>query len=86
LTWIEPDLESDLLLGNVPVDQKGVNTMPTRMKISPTLQSGAHAPVVALESTVISHGLPYPANLETALQLQEIVRSQGVREQLDRWE
>jgi pseudouridine-5'-phosphate glycosidase len=32
---------------------------------------------VALESTVISHGLPYPANLETALRLEEIVRSQG---------
>jgi pseudouridine-5'-phosphate glycosidase len=34
-------------------------------------------PVVALESTVISHGLPYPENLRTALRLEEIVRSQG---------
>jgi pseudouridine-5'-phosphate glycosidase len=33
--------------------------------------------VVALESTVISHGLPYPLNLETALRLEEIVRAQG---------
>jgi pseudouridine-5'-phosphate glycosidase len=32
---------------------------------------------VALESTVISHGLPYPENLRTALRLEEIVRSQG---------
>lgn len=31
-------------------------------------------PVVALESTVIAHGLPYPANLETALELEEIIR------------
>jgi pseudouridylate synthase len=31
-------------------------------------------PVVALESTVIAHGLPYPHNLETALELESIVR------------
>jgi len=34
-------------------------------------------PVVALESTLISHGLAYPANLETARGLEEIVRSEG---------
>lgn len=34
-------------------------------------------PVVALESTVIAHGLPHPQNLQTALRLQEIVRSGG---------
>jgi pseudouridine-5'-phosphate glycosidase len=34
-------------------------------------------PVVALESTVIAHGLPYPQNLETALKLEEVVRSEG---------
>lgn len=34
-------------------------------------------PVVALESTVIAHGLPRPQNLETALRLEEIVRSRG---------
>jgi pseudouridine-5'-phosphate glycosidase len=33
--------------------------------------------VVALESTVIAHGLPRPQNLETALRLEEIVRSTG---------
>lgn len=37
----------------------------------------ANRPVVALESTIISHGLPYPANLETALALEEIVRQAG---------
>jgi pseudouridine-5'-phosphate glycosidase len=31
-------------------------------------------PLVALESTVIAHGLPYPQNLETALNLEKIVR------------
>lgn len=35
------------------------------------------APVVALESTIISHGLPQPRNLEVARELEEIVRSEG---------
>ena len=35
-------------------------------------------PVVALESTVIAHGLPHPSNLETALALQDIIREAGV--------
>lgn len=34
-------------------------------------------PLVALESTVIAHGLPYPANVETALRLEAIVRGHG---------
>ncbi|MDO4567347.1 MAG: pseudouridine-5'-phosphate glycosidase [Clostridia bacterium] len=34
-------------------------------------------PVVALESTIISHGMPYPKNLEVALRCEEIVRSEG---------
>lgn len=34
-------------------------------------------PVVALESTVISHGLPYPQNIETAYKVESIVRDSG---------
>ena len=34
-------------------------------------------PVVALESTIISHGMPYPQNVETALKVEEIVREHG---------
>jgi len=34
--------------------------------------------VVALESTIISHGLPYPQNLETALAVEKIIRSKQV--------
>lgn len=37
----------------------------------------AHRPVVALESTVISHGLPYPHNLEVARALENEVRAAG---------
>jgi len=35
-------------------------------------------PVVALESTIISHGLPRPRNYEAAVEFEEILRSQGV--------
>ena len=34
-------------------------------------------PVVALESTIISHGMPYPQNVETALKVEEIIRQNG---------
>ena len=34
-------------------------------------------PVVALESTIISHGFPYPANLECALNCERVVREEG---------
>lgn len=34
-------------------------------------------PVVALESTIISHGMPFPQNMETALKVEEIVRKNG---------
>lgn len=34
-------------------------------------------PVVALESTIISHGMPYPQNVETALQVERIIRQNG---------
>ena len=33
--------------------------------------------VVALESTIISHGMPYPQNVETALQVEKIIRDSG---------
>jgi len=36
-----------------------------------------HQAVVALESTIISHGMPYPRNMETAAQVEAAVREQG---------
>jgi pseudouridine-5'-phosphate glycosidase len=38
---------------------------------------GAGRPVVALESTIIAHGLPRPSNLRVALELEEAVRREG---------
>ena len=34
-------------------------------------------PVVALESTIIAHGMPYPKNVETALAVEEVIRKNG---------
>ena len=37
----------------------------------------AGKPVVALESTIISHGMPYPKNVQTAMQVEQIIRDNG---------
>jgi pseudouridine-5'-phosphate glycosidase len=37
-----------------------------------------YRPIVALESTVIAHGLPYPANIETAMAMEQAIRAEGV--------
>ena len=34
-------------------------------------------PVIALESTIISHGMPYPQNVETAMKVESIIREHG---------
>lgn len=44
-------------------------------EVKAALETGK--PVVALESTIITHGMPYPANLETALAVEEVVRENG---------
>ncbi|MDQ1524354.1 MAG: pseudouridylate synthase [Pyrinomonadaceae bacterium] len=48
-------------------------------RFSPEVEEALKAgrPVVALESTVIAHGLPRPQNLETAWRLEQIVRAEG---------
>lgn len=45
-------------------------------EVRDALQSST--PVLALESTIISHGMPYPQNLETAEMLEQFARSKGV--------
>jgi pseudouridine-5'-phosphate glycosidase len=53
--------------------------MPSLLNIAPDVANalGEQRPVVALESTVIAHGLPRPQNLQTANRLQEVVRETG---------
>jgi pseudouridylate synthase len=38
---------------------------------------GAGQPVVALESTIIAHGMPYPQNVQTALEVEAVIRAHG---------
>ena len=49
------------------------------LSVSPEVQEAIAAgkPVVALESTIISHGMPYPQNVETALNVEKIIREAG---------
>ena len=51
----------------------------TYLSISPEVQEALKAgkPVVALESTIISHGMPYPQNVETALKVEQTIRENG---------
>jgi pseudouridine-5'-phosphate glycosidase len=49
------------------------------LKIHPSIAAAlaVGTPVVALESTIISHGMPYPRNVETALRVEATVRENG---------
>ena len=49
------------------------------LSITPEIQEAIAAgkPVVALESTILSHGMPYPQNVEFAHKVEEIVRAEG---------
>ena len=49
------------------------------MKISQEVKHALlhHQPVVALESTIISYGMPYPKNVETALRVEQVIRNAG---------
>ena len=49
------------------------------LDIAPEVQEALAAgkPVVALESTIISHGMPYPRNVETALLVEQTIRDNG---------
>ncbi len=49
------------------------------LEVSPEVKEALenNKPVVALESTIISHGMPYPQNVETALKVEEVIRANG---------
>jgi pseudouridine-5'-phosphate glycosidase len=49
------------------------------LQFSPEVQSARAAgkPIVALESTIISHGMPYPQNVQTAREVEQVIRDAG---------
>lgn len=53
--------------------------MQSFLQFSPEVQAARAAgkPVVALESTIISHGMPYPQNVQTAREVEQVIRDAG---------
>src|SRR6188474_1683101 len=53
--------------------------MHQHLKIHPEVKNALTEgkPIVALESTIISHGMPYPQNINTAIEVENIVRNNG---------
>lgn len=51
----------------------------SHLDLHPEVKEALHEgkPVVALESTIVAHGMPWPENMETALGLEEIIREEG---------
>ena len=61
-----------------PADSSNEQAHPA-VSVSPEVAKALRegAPVVALESTIIAHGMPYPQNLETAQAVEAVVREHG---------
>ena len=54
-----------------------INTIKTVLSPEVAAAKANGRPIVALESTIISHGMPYPRNVETALRVEQVVRDNG---------
>ena len=52
------------------------NFIDVKPEVAMALEEGT--PVVALESTIIAHGMPYPRNVETAIAVEDVIRAEGV--------
>lgn len=59
--------------------RSNVNNLMKYLEISEEVKAALAQgkPVVALESTIISHGMPYPENVETALHVEKVIRENG---------
>ena len=53
--------------------------LPAYVRVLPEIETclASHAPVVALETTVVTHGLPYPDNIQLAVGMEQVVRDVG---------
>src|SRR5215469_17284051 len=56
-----------------------MNELSPYLKLSDEVQTALQEqrPIVALESTVIAHGLPYPSNVEVAQAMEAAIRNEG---------
>ncbi|MFO7311504.1 MAG: pseudouridine-5'-phosphate glycosidase, partial [Bacillota bacterium] len=55
----------------------GARSLPVEVHPEVSAALAAGKPVVALESSIIAQGMPYPVNVETARQVEAAVREQG---------
>ena len=55
--------------------KKGFSMLNIHSEVKKALKNGQ--PVVALETTIISHGMPYPKNIETAREVEQVIRKHG---------
>lgn len=76
---LEPDTVDSLKSGALMVSRLRFHSLPSFFAFHPEVETAlaARRPVVALESTVITHGLPYPENVETAIEVETAVRQGG---------
>jgi len=63
-----------------PLLRNVISTVGSKVKVLPEVAMALHSgrPVVALESTIVAHGMPYPQNLELATEVSRILRERGV--------
>ena len=56
-----------------------MNSFEKYLDVLPEIQQALdeNKPVVALESTILSHGMPWPQNLDFAAKVEDVVRSEG---------
>ncbi|XP_018494359.1 pseudouridine-metabolizing bifunctional protein C1861.05 [Galendromus occidentalis] len=57
------------------LSRRGFSTLKFSSEVASALKNGD--PIVALESTIITHGMPYPENLKTAMDVEQVVRRTG---------
>src|SRR5262249_44081605 len=65
--------------GSVATTPRSARMTARSLQIAPEVREAlaSGAPVVALESTIVAHGMPYPQNVATARSLEEEVREKG---------
>lgn len=76
---IKNNKNGSILLSNQYTSQSNKINLDAFIVISSEVKNALENgnPIVALESTIITHGMPYPSNVETAIQVENVIRDQG---------
>lgn len=74
------NLSSSIWKATRAYSTRNLKKISTYLDVKPEIYDALHThkkPLVALESTIITHGMPFPVNLNTAIEVEEIVRQQN---------